>query len=139
MKNVGFMGIVKKAGCALLLLPFALVGIFVLYEILGVCVNHAATKLQTEGLKENLESEIQDVEILEIYSETGNTSGTGNHVDCLSRITFSTEMELSQIEERMSGYYEIDAWSCYVKETEDGNYVISINTSAPFADNIEGH
>lgn len=87
----------------------------------------------------NLENAISDIEILSVYSETGNTSGTGNHVDCLSSITFSTEMQETEIEDCLSEYYVFDGWSCYVDKTDNGNYIISVNTSAPFADNIEGH
>ena len=129
----------KRFGIAFLSLPIILMVIFVLYEIFGMCVNHIATEKQTNTLQMNLESEISDIEIISVYSETGNTSGTGNHVDCLSLITFSTEMEEKEIEARMSRYYVFDDWSCYVSKTEDGHYNIYINTSAPFADNIEGH
>lgn len=123
----------------MLSLPIALVIVWVLYEIFGMCINHITTKKQTNTLRTNLESEISDIEIISVYSETGNTSGTGNHVDCFSLITFSTEMEEKEIEARMSRYYVFDDRSCYVSKTEDGHYNIYINTSAPFADNIEGH
>ena len=129
----------KRIGLGVLLFPVILLAVFVLYEVFGMCVNHAATKQQTNQLQSNLEREIPDIEIIDVYSETGNTSGTGNHVDCLSHITFSTEMQESEIISRMSEYYEYDEWSCFVKKTEDGNYLFYLNTSAPFADNIEGH
>lgn len=90
-------------------------------------------------MKINLENEISDIEIINIYSETGNTSGTGNHVDCLSSITFSTKMQETEIKNCMSEYYVFDEWSCYINKTDDGYYIICINTPAPFADNIEGH
>lgn len=129
----------KRFGVAFLLLPIMLVIIWGAYEIFGMCINHIATKEQTDTLQMNLENEISDIEIISVYSETGNTSGTGNHVDCLSSITFSTEMQESEIEDCMSKYYVFDEWGCYVKKTPDGNYLIYINTSAPFSDNIEGH
>lgn len=110
-----------------------------MYEIFGMCINHIATKEQTNTLRMNLESEISDIEIISVYSETGNTSGTGNHVDCLSAIMFSTKMQEMEIEDCLSEYYVFDEWSCYVNKTEDGYYTIYINTSAPFADNIKGH
>lgn len=123
----------------ILFLPVVLVVICVIYEIFGMCVNHIATHKQTSTLQANLEKEISDIEIISVYSETGNTSGTGNHVDCLSSVIFSTEMPESEIKERMSKYYVFDEWSCYLGKMENGHYTISINTSAPFADNIEGH
>ena len=85
----------KRFGIVLLSLPIALIAVWVLYEIFGMCINHIATKNQTNTLRTNLESEISDIEIISVYSETGNTSGTGNHVDCMSLIMFSTEMQKS--------------------------------------------
>ena len=129
----------KKLGIVILSLPIILVVILVLYEIFGICINQITTKKQTNTLKINLENEISDIEIINIYSETGNTSGTGNHVDCLSSITFSTKMQETEIKNCMSEYYVFDEWSCYINKTDDGYYIICINTPAPFADNIEGH
>ena len=79
----------KRFGIALLVLPIILIIIFILYEIFGMCINRIATREQTNTLQMNLENEISDIEIISVYSETGNTSGTGNHVDCLSVIIFS--------------------------------------------------
>ncbi len=73
----------KWTGLALFFLPVLLIGIFILYEIFGMGVNHFATWRQTERLRADLEEKIPGVEIVSVYSETGNTSGTGNHVDCL--------------------------------------------------------
>lgn len=129
----------KRVGLAFLLLPIILIVIFVLCEIYGMCANHMATEKQTNTLQQRLESEIPDVKIISIYSETGNTSGTGNHVDCLSSIKFSTTMQETEIEDCMEKYYVLDEWSCYIETTEDGYYTVYINTSAPFADNILGH
>ena len=130
---------VKRFGIVMLSLPIALVAVWVLYEIFGMYINHITTNEQTNTLRINLESEISDIEIISVYSETGNISGTGNHVDCLSSIIFSTEMQEPEIEDCISKYYAFDEWSCYVNKTDDGYYIIYINTSAPFADNIEGH
>ena len=133
------MKLVKRVGVVLLSLPIILIVIFILYEIFGMCINHVATKRQTDKLQINLENKISDIKIVDVYSETGNTSGTGNHVDCLSAIKFSTKMQESEIESSMSEYYEFNEWSCFVNRTDDGNYVFYLNTSAPFKDNIEGH
>lgn len=133
------MNMLKRAGVAVLLLPFILILFFVLYEIFGMGVNHAATNKQTDKLLTNLESAISDIKIIDVYSETGNTSGTGNHVDCLSTVAFSTKLQKTEIEDKLSGYYEFDEWSCFVDETEDGYYLFYLNTAAPFSDNIEGH
>ncbi len=129
----------KRTGLIILFLPILLLIFFILYEIFGMCINHIATKEQTDKLQFHLENEISDIQIVSISSETGNTSGTGNHVDCLSSILFSTEMQESEIKNSMAKYYEFDEWSCYLTKTEDGNYLFYLNTSAPFPDNIEGH
>ena len=68
----------KRFGIVMLSLPIALVIVWMLYEIFGMCINHITTKEQTNTLRTNLESEISDIEIISIYSETGNTLGTGN-------------------------------------------------------------
>lgn len=134
-----FIKRLKRFVTVILTLPIILFVIFGVYEVFGMCINHIATKEQTNALQMNLENEISDIEIISVYSETGNTSGTGNHVDCLSAIMFSTEMQETEIEACMSEYYVFDEWNCYVNKTDDGHYIIRINTSAPFADNIEGH
>ena len=133
------MKLLKRTGLIVLSLPVILIIFFVLYEFFGMCVNHLTTKRQTDTLQTNLENEIPDIRIVDIVSETGNTSGTGNHVDCLSSVTFSTGMPEIEIRMSMSKYYEFDEWSCYIAQTDDGNYFFYLNTSAPFADNIEGH
>lgn len=129
----------KRSGFFILFLLCMLAVIWTAYEIFGMWANHMATWKQTNTLQENLEKEISDIVIINVYSETGNTSGTGNHVDCLSSVLFSTEMQEDEIEDRMSKYYTFDEESCHVDKTDDGYYSININTSAPFADNIEGH
>lgn len=129
----------KRFGTAVLTLPVAILVVWGLYEVFGMCVNHIAAKEQTHTLQMNLENTISDIEIVNVHSETGNTTGTGNHVDCLSSIIFSTEMPETEIEDRLSEYYAFDGWSCYVDKTDDGHYIIYVNTPAPFADNIEGH
>lgn len=129
----------KRTGLFVLFLPVIVIVVFILYEIFGMCVNHIATGRQTKQLQASLEKEIEDITILKVYQETGNTAGTGNHVDCLSAVSFQTKMPESEIVDKMSAYYEFDDWNCYVYQTEDGNYLFYLNTSAPFADNIEGH
>ena len=130
---------IERFFIVIVLLPITLFTLFIGYEIFGMCINHLATQIQTNTLQQHLESEIPDVEIVSVYSETGNTSGTSNHVDCLSSIIFSTQIQESEIEARMSKYYTFNDWDCYINQTDDGNYMFYVNTSAPFPDNIEGH
>lgn len=140
-QKIRFMGEImkwlKRIGAAVLVLPVVLPIIFIMYETFGMCVNHLATKRQTDKLQINLEKEIPDIKIVRVYSETGNTSGTGNHVDCLSSVIFSTGMQKSEIESSMSKYYQFDEW--YLDKTKTGQYLFYLNTTAPFEDNLEGH
>lgn len=133
----------RKTGLFLLLAPIVFIIVFILlfilYEIFGMCVNHLATRRRTQALQDALESSIPDIEFIDVYWETGNTSGTGNHVDCLSCVTFSTQMPESEIKIRLADYYEFDEWSCHISKTDTGDYLFYLNTSAPFPDNIEGH
>ncbi len=48
-------------------------------------------------------------------------------------------MQKNEIEDRMSKYYVLDEWYCFVNKMDDGNYTIYINTSDPFVDILEGH
>ncbi len=133
------MKTLKRIALILVSVPLILIGILILYELFGMCVNHLATARQTKQLVATLKEEVPDIELTDVHSETGNTSGTGNHVDCLSLITFSTEMPQSELEDKIYQHYEYDEWMCYLAKNEDGFYRFRLNTSAPFAGNIEGH
>lgn len=133
------MKLLKRLAQILVSVPLILIGLLILYEVFGFCVNHIATQRQTKQLVATLEAEVPDIEIIDIHSETGNTGPTGNHVDCLSVVTFSTEMRQPDLEDRLYRHYDYDMWMCYLTQTEDGNYLFRLNTSAPFVDNIEGH
>ena len=79
----------KELLIVLLALPAILVGLFVLYEVMGMAVNHTASAYQTKNAIKLLNTELSSVEIIDSYTETGNTSGTGNHVDMLTAIIFT--------------------------------------------------
>lgn len=130
---------VKRIGITVLLLPVLLIMAVIAYEIFGMAMNHRATDRQTGKLQADLRNEIEDMEIQKVYSETGNTSGTGNHVECLSIITFSTGMAEEEIKGRMSEHYAFDGWDCYIELEEDGSYTFYLRSSAPFPNNIAGH
>lgn len=130
---------IKRIAVAAISLPVLLILAVILFEIFGMCVNHAATNRQTRKLQEHLTNEIPDIAILDVHSETGNTSGTGNHVDCVSLVTFTTAMDTSEVQEIMSKFYNFDEWYCFVERNDDGSLCFYLNMPAPFADNIEGH
>lgn len=131
----------KRVVVILVCSPFVLITFVFLYEIYGIYANQAATDRQTMDLQVNLKQEISDIEIKDVYSETGNTSGTGNHVDCLTVITFFTEIEENEIKDKMSWRYDFDELygDCYIEQVENCTYKFVLRETAPFADNIVGH
>ena len=128
------MKILKRLGIGIVLLPVILICLYIVFEIVGMCVNHISTGRQTALLEKQLTAEINDIDICNVYSWTGNT-GNGNHVDRVSEITFSSDMSEEDIRNSMTDNYEY-----FELDIEDnGNYTFRLVTSAPFADNIEGH
>lgn len=145
-------------------IPFALIILVVAYEIFGMAVNHISTNRQTKEVEKVLMEELSSVELIDSYTETGNTSGTGNHVDMLSVVVFKTDEKLLDIQNKLNKHYEKDDWGFWIEEMahikeryeEDGYlysyceelnlpkqldncYLVYLNKSAPFSDNIEGH
>ncbi|MCH5193933.1 MAG: hypothetical protein J1F11_08235 [Oscillospiraceae bacterium] len=132
------MKYLKCIAIGIVSLPFILIGLIIVFNIFGMCVNHISTNMQTRKLEQHLTDTISDIKILDSYSETGNTSGTGNHVDSLSVVTFSSGKSLDEIRNCMAKYYEFNEWYCHITETDTG-FKFYLCTSAPFSDNIEGH
>ena len=81
-----------------------------------------------------IEKSIEDVSIVDVYSFTGNTSGTGNHVECESKVTFNSDMPEDDVKHIFEKQYKY-----HVLEKKDGSYVVTVYGDAPFPDNIEGH
>ena len=114
--------------------PLLLIAIFILIEIVGYVANNATTYKQTKELTSYIEKSIGDADIVDVYSFTGNTTGTGNHVECESVATFNSDMsedEVARIFDKKYRYHDL--------EKKDGSYVITVIGDAPFRDNIEGH
>ena len=130
------MKTLKKVFIGILALPLFLI----CFEIFGMIVNHASTSIQTNRLRRNIVDAIPNTEIISVESQTGNTSGTGNHVDCLTRIIFSSDLSLSEIQDKLRNAFESNTRECSVKETDKaGEYLFILCKSAPFSNNIEGH
>ena len=155
----------KRAGCGILCIPVILILLFIAYEIMGMIVNHVATGRQTDKLEKVISEQIPDAEIIDTYSETGNTSGTGNHVDMLSVIVVRTSEDLNTIKDKLKEFDieedEYDFWIETMESVESARqeddyrysfceelelpedlkncYMVYKNDSAPFTDNIEGH
>lgn len=153
----------KRIGIAVICIPFAIIFIYIAFELIGITVNHYATSQQTKSLKKTILSVAPESEILDTYSETGNTSGTGNHVDMLSVILVKTDAEFSVLENSFNGYYLSDDCAFWIEETDSvksrydecslpsfyeflsvpketqSTYIVYLCQPAPFADNMEGH
>ena len=130
---------IKRICVIIMSLPVILIIVLITFEIFGMCVNHLATSRQTKELQSNLENEIDGIKIIDVHFQTGNLSGTGNHVECLSVVTFSTTLEECEIKKIMSKYYNIDNQNCFLKKPDQGIYSFIQETTAPFPNNIEGH
>ena len=124
------MKTLKRIGIGIIILPFALIGLYILYELVGYAVNHISTDRQT----------IQDIDVISAESWTGNT-GNGNHVECVSTVKFKSKMTKSEITEALGDNYVSDdtLLGARLNENEDGDYEFKLITAAPFRDNIEGH
>lgn len=158
------MKVIKCILRGILCLPVVLIVLFILFEIVGMAVNHIATARQTKELKGMIVDELSNAEILGVYSETGNTGPSGNHVDMLTIIVVRTDDDLASVERKLSDYHELDEWSFFMETMEEVQkankqygsyqevydnlqlpdylehcYMVYMNRSAPFVDNIEGH
>jgi len=145
-------------------LPVLLMALVVLYEVVGLAVNHAASAQQTRDIVRTLRAGLSQVEIVDRYTETGNTAGTGNHVDMLSAVILRTESGWEEIIKVCQKYDGLDEWSFWVKpmaqvsaareehpylypflervavpEDFEDTWLLYMNTDAPFPNNIEGH
>lgn len=101
--------IFKRIGICIAALPFLAIILWIGFELVGMMVNSLAASKQTRQIQRNLQDAWQNVTIIDTYSETGNTSGTGNHVDMSSVVAFKVDKDLDEIIEKMSGGYEFNA------------------------------
>lgn len=157
------MQVLKKVFIVILSIPVIIIGLFIIFEIFGMIVNHAAAGIQTRKLA-NTVKEIDGLEIMDTYSETGNTSGTGNHVDMRTILIVRTDKGILSLQECLKEYADMDEWSFQIEKLSDVKkaheeygylsrvydilkipdkdeecFLIYYMDSAPFADNIEGH
>ena len=126
--------VIVGAGITIVSIPILLIALFIVIEIVGAIANHAATDKQTKELIAYIEESIEDASIIDTYSFTGNTTGTGNHVECESKITFNSDMSENVVDRIFAAQYKYREL-----EKKDGSYIITVYGDAPFPDNIEGH
>lgn len=152
------MKALKKIGIGLIMLPLILIVIYILFELVGMCVNHISTDRQTDKLQSTLSAAVSDIDIINAKSWTGNT-GNGNHVECVSEVTFTSTMDVEDIAAAFSDKNDKDVSDSYMGAegsyflvyedkgissvrfsiNENGNCLCRMVKSAPFSDNIEGH
>ena len=148
----------------ILALPLVLLALLVLYEAAGMAVNHWAGGRQTREMVRHLEKTLPQTEILDRYTEVGNTSGTGNHVDLLSAVLFRTAADPETVQQVCRADGDLDEWSLWAAPLEElaarreehpeqfpfleelavprdteGCWLLYKNTGAPFPNHIEGH
>ena len=116
-------------------LPVLLIVLFLLNELAGSVVNHVTTYKQTKELTAYIEENIENARIVDVYSETGNTGGTGNYEDCLSKVTFTASMTQHDVVLILSQKYDYN----YDVEYTSKGYVVTLRTTAPFFGKIVGY
>lgn len=141
---------IKYLFISILCLPVLVIVFFIGYEILGMAVNHTATAWQTRQIVKTLKQ--ANAEIIDTYSFTGNTGGTGNHVEMLSVVAVKTT-EIENVKPALEKH-ECDIFPCeqaaeweyeyYLEQldlpadTEDCYFIMACKFTL-FEDNIEGH
>lgn len=123
-----------QIGITIVSIPIILIALFIVIEIVGCIANHATTDKQTKELTAYIEKSIEDASIIDTYSFTGNTTGTGNHVECESKITFNSDMSEDDVDRIFAAQYKYREL-----EKKDGSYIITVYGDVPFPDNMEGH
>lgn len=126
----------KRSALVAIALPFVLFLLFILYEGFGMYVNHTATDRQTKQVQRALIENLPDMRILYVQFFTGNFSGTGDHVDCVSEITFSSQMAEQEIGSILSEHCNENGMEYDFGTTTYGAYVFTVIGNAPFGDNI---
>ncbi|MBP0982146.1 MAG: hypothetical protein J6A19_00325 [Oscillospiraceae bacterium] len=142
----------KITGIVLLCLPFALVIIWLLWELFCAAVNNISGILHTQGVM-NGYSNSSSIQVLDNVTFVGNTSGTGNHTEVRSTVLvkalnphdleYWTNYEYYQITSLSEEIpeYKLDRWN---RELEmpyesEGCYVVEVYGDVPFPDSILGH
>ena len=126
-------------------LPFVLTALYILFEIVGAAVNHAAGGIQTDRFAEYAEE--KGFEIIGTDTFVGN-SGNGNHVDLITKVFVKADCAVEDAEAAVSSYEGIvevykpdgdELAKAEIAAAPEEVLTLWLFCSAPFADNIEGH
>ena len=144
----------KITGIVILIVTFALILLFILWEVLGIICNDIAGYNQTDKVIKLSESHFGEVCSYDTF--VGNT-GNGNHVDLITSCIVSSDKSVDEITDEFlkddidayvislaeyinSGDNELLENLDIPKDWESGSYYyIQVYDSAPFSDNIMGH
>ena len=142
----------KITGIVIISLPFALVALYIVWEIFCAVVNNISGQLHTDSVI-NGYSNCASIEVLDNVTFVGNTSGTGNHTEVRSTVLVQAD-SITELEywTNYESYYitplfeEVseEKYSRWSRELEqpyerDNCYVVEVYGSVPFPDSIMGH
>lgn len=142
----------KITGIVIISLPFALIALYIVWEIFCALVNNISGVLHTQGVI-NGYSNCASIEVLDNVTFVGNTSGTGNHTEVRTTVLVRAN-DINELEYWTNGdsYYitplfeEVpeEKYSRWNRELEmpyesDGCYVVEVYGKVPFRDSIMGH
>ena len=129
----------------ILALPVVLIVLFILFEVIGAAVNHAAGDIQTKKFAGAVRDE--GFEIVSTDTFVGN-SGNGNHVDLISCVYVRSDCSPEEAAARLSECKgdvsagipdEDDLTDAGLSDGGENLLRLRLFNSAPFSDNIEGH
>ncbi len=143
---------VKKIAFGIIILPFAIIILYILWEVIGIICNNIAGNRQTRTAVDFCES--KGYEVIDSNTFVGN-SGNGNHVDLISYLIIKTDVSKDDIADDLPSEYRLneldkeiehekemsgnDLEDLEIPENTDNCYFIKVWNSAPFSDNIMGH
>lgn len=136
---------------AVVCVPFALIALFIVWEVFCALVNKASGVLQTQQIIDAYSS--AGITVVDNVTFVGNTTGTGNHTEVRSTLVVQAE-SLAELD-RMTDYeyYRItplfekipeeqyDRWDreLDLPYESEGHYIVEVYGSVPFPDSIVGH
>ena len=147
----------KKILKIIIIIPFALIGFYIVLQIIGIICNNISGDKQTKSAVDFCES--KKYEVLDSYTFVGN-SVNGNHVDFLSYLIIKTDLSSEDVKKSFESEYKYanvnnledeikhekemytfsnELGKMKIPEKTDNCYYVVIHNSAPFSDNIMGH
>lgn len=142
----------KITGIVIISLPFAIIALFIVWELFCAVVNNISGQLHTDSVL-NGYSNTNDITVLDEVTFVGNTSGTGNHTEVRTTVlvransdmtveywTQGDDYYITPLSEEISEY-KLDRWERELDIPTDVTdcYVVEVYGDVPFRDSILGH